>query len=41
MDCDNVLDIIIKDLHSGKFFEVFSNEEWTSLKIKEVELLNN
>ena len=33
---ENIIDIIIKDLYSNKYFEIFSNTAHTSLKIKQI-----
>lgn len=33
---DHIIDIIIKDLYSNKYFEVFSNCEHTKLQIKQI-----
>lgn len=33
---DNIIDIILKDLYTNKYFEVFSNSERTTLKIKQI-----
>lgn len=33
---ENIIDIILKDLYSDKYFEVFSNREHTKLQIKQI-----
>lgn len=33
---ENFIDIIIKDLYSNKYFEIFSNREHTKLQIKQI-----
>lgn len=33
---DNIIDIILKDLYTNKYFEVFSNSERTKLQIKQI-----
>ena len=35
---ERIIDIIFKDLYSGKYFEVFSNREHTKLQIKQIKL---
>lgn len=33
---ESIIDIILKDLYSNKYFEVFSNREHTKLQIKQI-----
>ena len=33
---ESIIDIILKDLYSNKYFEVFSNREHTNLQIKQI-----
>ena len=33
---ESIIDIVLKDLYSNKYFEVFSNSERTTLKIKQI-----
>lgn len=35
---ERIIDIIFKDLYSGKYFEVFSNREHNKLQIKQIKL---
>lgn len=36
VETSHILDIICKDIYSDKWYEVYSNEEWTILKIKQI-----
>lgn len=36
LEDENIIDIIIKDLYSNKYFEIFSDTAHTSLKIKQI-----
>ncbi len=35
---ERIIDIIFKDLYSGRYYEVFSNREHTKLQIKQIKL---
>ena len=38
VDTTTIIDIIVKDLSSNKFYEVYSDEDWTKLKIVKINL---